>query len=455
MSNKSKFIDMQVDPCDLVEPEEKPLDRVCPTCIPNPSFLEPQWWKEETPWLNEKTCEYSVAVFVNQEGDSFRLNDLKDILDPVLETNISLSESGVPLAAPMSAVSSQMAEQQQAQNDKRFDRIKRSFVKPGVRSLLRHYGKTENDELVCARKNCSIFTTSETKMFITQRKLHASMNSDVSFYEWARKEQQDIEKLPEIDNPNALELYAQASDYYFYGLANGIMAVLVTIPAHIFDQVPDAPIPTDVDTSIETVRFKLPEFHTWIAKIEASFVLFSKFQSYFNKTEEGRLFQLVDGKEGPFYAKFMSGRFEKFETNLSKFLENKGYDYYSSFNYGNSNSVLEVELQFDKSDEKRPFKLANTIIIKPANCGDVTLKLPEEPDPLLPTGDNIRHTAFFDQTLMGYIAKYKEIKNELDANKNPPWLDFLIKHTYPTLGVNYGNSMDSKFNAMGCLLDKF
>jgi len=457
MSNKSKFIDMQTDPCDLVEPEEKPLDRVCPTCIPNPSFLEPQWWKEETPWLNEKTCEYSVAVFVNQEGESYRLSDLKDILEP---KEVVISESGIPESPKTTAtVSNELGtpEEQEIKNKEKFDRLKRSFVKPGIRSLLRHYEKLENDEIVCAREDCSVFTTSEARMFITQRKLHASMNSDVSFYEWARKEQQDIEKLPEIDNPNALELYAQASDYYFYGMANGIMAVLITIPAHIFDQVPGIPTPSDVDTSTESVRFKLPEFHTWIAKLEASFVLFSKFQSYFNKTEEGRLFQLDDGKEVPFYTKFMTGRFEKFETNLAKFLESKGYDYYSSWAFlDNSNSsILEVELKFDKSDEKKPFKLADTIIIKPANCDDVTLKLPEEPDPLLPTGDNIRHTAFFDQTLMGYIAKYKEIKTELDANKNPPWLDFLAKHTYPTLGVNYGNSMDSKFNAIGCLLDKF
>ena len=459
MANKSKFINIQQDPCEIVLPEEQTIDRVCPTCVPNPSYIPPEWWKQTEPWLNEKTCEYSVAVFVNQSGDNYRLSDLKNILDPVQGTTISIAESGIPLSAPMSAVSSQMAEQQQIKNDEKFDRIKRSFVKPGIRSMLRHYGKLESDELVCANDNCSIFTTTEAKKYIRQRKHYASLNSDVSFYEWARKEQQDIESLPTIDNYNALELFALSADYHFYGAVNGMMAVLVTIPAHIFDQVPKAPVISEVDTNIESVKFKVPEFTTWIAKMESIFVLFSKFQSYFKHTEDGRLFQLVEGEEVPFYAKFMSGRFERFEDLLSKFLESKGYDYYSSLggvlSFKSSKSIEEIELKFDKSDENRPFKLADTITIKPVGCKEVILKLPPEPNPEQPVGDNIRHIGFFDQTLMGYIANYDEIRTQVDAKKNPPWIDFIVEHTFPAVSVNYGSSLDAKSNAFGCLLDKF
>lgn len=459
MSNQSKFINIQQEPCDVALPEEKPIDRVCPTCVPNPSYIPPEWWKETQPWLNEKTCEYSVAVFVNQDGDSYRLSDLKNILEPKKTT---ISESGIPRSPVISGVTlSELGDEkeQEIKNTEKFDRIKRSFVKTGIRQLLRHYQKTEANEYICARNDCSIFTTSEASALVRQVKHFASLNSDITFTEFQRQEK-NAESLPKpIDNPNSLELFANATEHYFYGMANGAMAVLVTVPAHIFDQVPTAPIISQVDVDIEKIKFKTSEFTTWVSKMESLFVLFSKFQAYYNHTEDARLYQLIEEEETPFYAKFMEGRFEKFENQLSKFLESQGYEYYSFFSrltsYQTSKTVNEIELTFDKSDETRPFKLADTIKIITPGCSEITLKLPVEPDPLLPVGDNIRHTAFFDQTLMSYIANYEKIKTQIEAQKSPPWLDFLVENTFPTINVDYGNILNSKSSALGCLLDKF
>ena len=90
MSNQSKFYNLQTDPCDLVIPEEKPIDRVCPTCIPDSSYKPPKWWKQKEPWLNKQTCEYSMAVYVTKDGEYHRLSDLKDKLSPIGgETSIS------------------------------------------------------------------------------------------------------------------------------------------------------------------------------------------------------------------------------------------------------------------------------------------------------------------------------------------------------------------------------
>ena len=206
---------------------------------------------------------------------------------------------------------------EEIQNKDLFDRIKRSFVKPGIRTLLRHYKKLETNQYVCARNDCEIFTTTEARRYVQQRTHFASMNLDITFEEWSAREFADGELPPgnidPIDNPNALELFANAADYHFYGAADNAMAVLVTVPAHIFDQVPAAPVVSGVDVDIESVRFKVHEFTTWIAQMESSFALFAKFQSYFKHTEQGRLFHLIDGEETPFYAKFMMGRFNKFE----------------------------------------------------------------------------------------------------------------------------------------------
>ena len=462
MSNKSKFLKIQEEICEIAEPEVKPIDRVCPTCIPDPNFVTPEWWKETSPWLNQKTCEYSVAVFVNQDGKSYRLSDLRDILDPPSDMPVVLSEAGVPVSTPASGITVEEEKQAEIINEERFDRIKRSFVKTGIRQLLRQYQKTEANEYICARNDCSIFTTSEVTALSRQIRHFASLNLDISFSEF-QLETDQVETLPKpIDNPNALELFASATEYYFYGMADNVMAVLVTVPAHIFDQVPDAPLIPDLDVDIESIRVKVPEFTTWIAKMESLFVLFAKFQSYYNHTENGKLFHVIDDEETPFYAKLMQGRFEKFETALSQFLESKGYEYYNLLNrlisFGSDNTVEEIEFLFDKSDETRPYKLANKIIIKTPKCTETELKLPEEPnieDGVLPTGNDIRTVAFTDQTLMTYIAFYEKIKTQIDAQENPPWLDFLVEHTFPPLSVNYGDTLNSKSNALGCLLDKF
>ena len=64
IDNKSEFIDEQEDVCEIVsrKPEEEEKDRICPTCVPDQNFVPPQWWTLDRPFLNKKTCEYSVGV---------------------------------------------------------------------------------------------------------------------------------------------------------------------------------------------------------------------------------------------------------------------------------------------------------------------------------------------------------------------------------------------------------
>ena len=481
MSEKSKFIPLQEEVCKVPE-EEKKIDRVCPTCIPNKSFVPPKWWKQKEPWLNEQTCEYSIAVFVNQDANSYRLSDLKDVLQPSEDSQVVLSDTGIPekkLLALLSDVEVEIT------NDEKFDRIKRSYIKPGIRKLLRHYNKIESDEYVCAKNDCTVYSTSEARKYVTLRKHLASLSSNTTFSEHLPKPE-DIESSPLApDNPNALELFASATEHYFYGTGDNVMGVLVTIPAHIFNQVPQAPEISEVPVNIESVRFKVSDFTRWTAQMEALMVLFSRHQAYFKQTDDGRLFQQKDGKEVPFYAKFMEGRFRKFETALSKFLDSQGYVYtsnlYNIFIGNTAQDVLEVELFFDKTDTeedeteegfeqrnseflasegssfptKRPYKLTDKIIIKPAKCGDIELKLPPQPEEnSLPTS-GLRSIAFHDQTLMAYIANYEAIDKKINARKSPAWVDFLVEYTYPPISVNYGSTMDTREDALGCLKDKF
>ena len=37
----------------------------CPSCVPNPDAIVPNWIEQTEPFLNPKTCEYSVMIATN------------------------------------------------------------------------------------------------------------------------------------------------------------------------------------------------------------------------------------------------------------------------------------------------------------------------------------------------------------------------------------------------------
>ena len=60
---KEKIRDFQIDICDPQQPPER--EKICPDCIPNPDAIVPDWrLSEGQPFLNEKTCEYQIAVSI-------------------------------------------------------------------------------------------------------------------------------------------------------------------------------------------------------------------------------------------------------------------------------------------------------------------------------------------------------------------------------------------------------
>ena len=73
---ESKFLKFQdynrdylIDVCEVdLPPPEEP---VCKDCIPNPNALVPNWktYESLTPFLNEKTCRYEIAITTPKDRD--------------------------------------------------------------------------------------------------------------------------------------------------------------------------------------------------------------------------------------------------------------------------------------------------------------------------------------------------------------------------------------------------
>ena len=91
----SEFKKLQKDVCDT-EVEDIDLSKFCPTCIPDPDYIHPNWWETKQPYLNKKTCEYSTIVTINDEGQIFKHSTIssddrpfQDILDSYKKNGIN------------------------------------------------------------------------------------------------------------------------------------------------------------------------------------------------------------------------------------------------------------------------------------------------------------------------------------------------------------------------------
>ena len=181
--NPSKFIDQQEEVC-LTTIEETPLPKICPTCIPNPNAIEIRWSQVEEPYLNEKTCEYTVRVNINNEGNSYDASEIRD-------------------------------------SGKTIKQIIDSYKIAGIYQLLRFFDKEISNKIVFAfADDPQKLARMLNKQKVTTEKLIEVVTTQVqngSFSAYNIPEAVlQAYNLSNSDgfNPEGLELYARSDDYY-------------------------------------------------------------------------------------------------------------------------------------------------------------------------------------------------------------------------------------------------
>lgn len=418
--NKPEGPTITADACQ--EPEEpKAPDKICPTCIPNESWTEPDWWDEVSPFLNERTCEYWANVSINSSGDTYVLSDLK------------------------------------GKDEAEFKKVLKTYIRSGVRKMLRHYDKLEADEIVCAappqqlRGRCKDISMIDYENWMDETKKAVIVGSEAgTVYESgyttdearqkafdagvARAERRLNPFSDVITNTRALELYARAADYWVYSSGESVLHVLITIPAFVFDQVPDAPKKAVVDTGKEEVELNAYKLRTQLAMVKQTFSYFSKFQSFFYQYEGGKLKQEIPQHGGGveyrnLYLKHLDDRLDVFEDHLETLIEENDYTW-RTWGFG-KNKVTHIKFVFNKEDEWRPFDV-DRVLVKAKGCDYVEMKKGID---TFKSRDNVK-----SQTIMGYIANIKEMSKELEGRETPPWLDWVVKYTFPEISVDYGIS---------------
>ena len=138
--SESKFKLIQQEVC-YKEPEEviAESDKICPTCIPNQNYTPPDWTKTDAPYLNELKCEYQVKVMINIDADIYYDREETLKASTAAEGEFLIGDNKVKRS--FRKLSSSPYE---------GNILLKSYIRPGVRKILRHFGKLETDEIVCA-----------------------------------------------------------------------------------------------------------------------------------------------------------------------------------------------------------------------------------------------------------------------------------------------------------------
>ena len=303
--NYSKY---QKEVCSKV-PEPPPLKKICPSCVPNENFIAPDWTiMIDEAYLNEKTCECEIGVTRHKNGKSYTTSGFR---------------------------------RYEGSGRKRF---LRGFVQPALTLMLDQYGKLIADQIICANHNGPAVAGLTPDEFLTNYDDFDVAFSALKNDEWHGLDtcpdidilDQDLTtveagqpiailqltaeimtKLPEVTNPFALELYARVKEFYI-DPQQQLLKVLITIPAYIFDRVPDAPSKDDLEkeaaATVDEVELDVDKLFGQIKRLQATFTVYSKYQSFFYQMQNGFLGFPQEPEEGEevyyldYYASVYSGK---------------------------------------------------------------------------------------------------------------------------------------------------
>ena len=453
MSEKD-FSKFQKDVCDDVPPPP-PIKKICPTCITNPDYIEPDWRNTvNQPYLNEKTCEYTCVVSLNRNGDYLTAAEFRS---PPRGREVALRE----------------------------------YIEPAIRLMLRKFGKLEADAIICAsfpglkleglgteelldlQSNYNLAYTkqldSDGEDVFEERSLEdvplsqrnscppidevivEATNSTYAGESRATEQGDSFEvfdatkfatgQYPEITNPYALELYAVIEDFDIDPIEN-YLKVKVIVPAFIFDQVPNKPniqLTGATDTvselrSPDSVEFFSEDLSPQLIRLSTALGNYASYQSLFWRNQDGYLifsdtqdvepFSAEDTQKVDYYASVEKQKIDTFKDKIIQIIKDNGYNI-NRFLSGLGNLVRKVKLEFVEGEI---YKL-KAIKVEVDGCGYRTLT----------TGfDAFKEWCDDHPTTMHYVVNLKKIDMSLRASQSYPWLDFLVAYTYPQLSVIYG-----------------
>lgn len=388
--------DFQKNVCELPEPIPPPV-KVCPTCVIDPSYIEPTWYETEAPYLHKGLCEYRVSVTSKEDPTGLSTNAI-----------IALGYKS---------------------------------VQKGLAKILREFDKLQTNQILCAYppdsmndRNCPTYVPPEI-----YRKL--------SIPELVKLKLPDQEKFSDRLNPLSLEYAAKVEDYYL-GDALETFKILISIPAEFIDRL-EQDVITDADdeeieqiaNTTESVEFKGKQLGIRTRELSSTFRLYSKYQQVGYIVNKISLLQEnSEGEEVKFrIIKFVKRKyFKDFREGIESLLEKNGFKLRV---IDSLKTADRIKIVFDKTNSERPYEIKE-IFAALKGCPYEKLKK-------ISTIKNI--PAFKDQTFMHYMANLEKLTDELREGQEVPWLDFIVDNTFPPLAVDFGDIDNGEDSSDTCL----
>ena len=356
--NEPQFIDFQENPASpgmhIDCADELPFEETilpCPSCVPNPDAMVPDWIDQNEPFLNERSCEYQVMMITEFEGTGG--DELQDRMD--------------------------------------------EYIVPGIRRMMRHYGKLETDAIV------------ET---------FATVGASVDYHLGG----------PDRTLPRP---YMK-------------MRVLIVVPAVNFDNLEDSPdeSESDEESVAETsATLFFNELKEQIRKTKLIFNRYHKFHAIYWQTERGMVVY-EDGaainyeKQAQNMSLFLSG--------IRGFIKRKNYvEWAPSWSGKKVIHTITINLDSDKALE--------SVELAQPGC---------DPEIFRGTAlETLKETIPFNNpTTLNFVINIVSIIGDITAREPSPWLDFTKKYFYPQVHVDYGLGSPNQIDAdsqtiLGCYVD--
>ena len=217
----------------------------------------------------------------------------------------------------------------------------------------------------------------------------------------------------------------------------------IGIPAFIIDQVPELPSREELEeeavTTRESVVLKVDQLFGQIKRLAFSLQAFGKYQSYFYQTQNGFMKYKESGKD--FYATRMSSKVNQFYADLKTLASANDVNIRSNIPSLVKLNADNVRIEFMAGPGgQNPYHIKAVYVWK-EGCEEKKLRKGIK---------KFKKRYNNKATVMNYIAKLSDIDLTLQARETTPWLDFLVKYTYPLVIVDYGTlNMQSVGDTLG------
>jgi hypothetical protein len=493
MADKKEFSDFQTYKCDILTKEDIELPKFCPTCVKDPSYVEPTWYTTTEAYLDKKNCLYKFNVTkimedlrLDRDEDKQRtfaitftnhIQENRNYKSPAVESKIMRTAIYNMLidydkeltyrhicnntgCAPVKASKLSESDKERIEvivHDLRF--LKESIINDiedgdSVEFLGIQVEEAAQD---LGYDPLDVSSHFEYRLNLDEgEQLSPILQVTLERYDELLAERDSILQKAGINissfNPYGLENYATIEDYYFPASENGgnIIQFLVSVPAFALDRVPASSTANDEDDEsdgAEDFQISGRKLRSQLRILRGAFFLYQQ-QYAVSRYIDGTAMYYKDSglKEYNFdrvrkHLKTFPGDGElDFNTGepvffklLKDALKTNNFRL-DNFVFGGLNKKLARNIKFKvKPDADKPYQIKK-IMVDSKECRFKKLK----------GGAAKRLIRYLNnhRFISAFLSKIGEMESEITANETPEWHDLIPKYSYPEVVIQKAKDKD-------------